>query len=483
MTGDYTVYPDMPETETASEMETVSELKTAGEAKTADESKSVEEAETERIREMSHEYRSDESAEALDKLMEIRWSKTGTRDWEAGDSEEKEPPVLMVVSDTHYISREMHDDGRAFWRMNEEDDGKLNAYSDEILDELIRTAADKKPSALILTGDLTHNGERRNHERLAEKLNSLTEQGIPVLVIPGNHDIRNDNASTYFGDSREPAEYLHSPMEFYEIYRRCGYDAAVSRDPNSLSYVYVLDPEHWVIMLDSAWYEDGMHVDGRIREASFAWLETALRLAKENHIAVIPMAHHNLLSESRMYTQQCVLLNYDRVTALFEKYEIPLYVSGHLHAQRIHKHKKEPGVPEDAYGVTEIVLSSYAITPYQYGILRWDEQEKLHFDTEQTELPFDAAERQRQVIAGQVSRLGVTIPQNMKEEMADFYAQLYAHYCAGDGVEREEIKESRAYALWERFAPNSPYRKQITQMTEDLRYSQKRWSSHTQRKE
>lgn len=42
------------------------------------------------------------------------------------------------------------------------------------------------PELIVVTGDLTHRGRRREHERAAAFLRSL---GRPLLVIPGNHDI------------------------------------------------------------------------------------------------------------------------------------------------------------------------------------------------------------------------------------------------------------------------------------------------------
>ena len=130
-----------------------------------------------------------------------------------------------------------------------------------------------RPSALILTGDLTHNGEKLNHLELAEKLKGLQEKGVTVLVIPGNHDIKNPMAAVYFGGERERAEQLESGEDFYEIYREFGYDEAMARDSASLSYVYALDDTHWVMMLDSCQYEDKNHVGGRIREETLQWME------------------------------------------------------------------------------------------------------------------------------------------------------------------------------------------------------------------
>ncbi len=46
--------------------------------------------------------------------------------------------------------------------------------------------ADRRPSLILATGDLTHRGRPGQHERAAGFLKSL---GPPVLAIPGNHDI------------------------------------------------------------------------------------------------------------------------------------------------------------------------------------------------------------------------------------------------------------------------------------------------------
>ncbi len=259
-----------------------------------------------------------------------------------------EPPTLMLASDLHYMSSTTHDDGKAFWSMVEHDDGKIDQYSEEMLDTLVETAIENHPTALALTGDITLNGERINHELLAKKLQKVQDAGIPVVVIPGNHDIQNKNASTYFGDKREKAEYLESGKDFYDIYHEFGYDQSPNRDEASLSYVYPLDPSHWLLMMDSCIYDDGNHVEGRISDATLGWMETHLRVAKEHGIQVIVLAHHNLLQESRLFTTQCEMENGPEVTALLEKYQVPLYISGHLHVQRIREHVTGPGLEENA---------------------------------------------------------------------------------------------------------------------------------------
>jgi 3',5'-cyclic AMP phosphodiesterase CpdA len=51
---------------------------------------------------------------------------------------------------------------------------------------LERLIARVTPELIAVTGDLTHRGRRREHERAATFLRGL---GKPLLVVPGNHDI------------------------------------------------------------------------------------------------------------------------------------------------------------------------------------------------------------------------------------------------------------------------------------------------------
>lgn len=405
---------------------------------------------------------------------------------EPEEAEPYVPPTIMLASDLHYMSSTTHDEGDAFWKMVEADDGKTSQFSDEMIDALLAEAIATQPSALVLSGDITLNGERENHEGLAEKLRKVQEAGVPVVVIPGNHDINNKNAATYFGKKREKAEYLHSGEEFLEIYHEFGYDQSPNRDPDSLSYVYPVDATHWLLMIDSCQYEDYNHVNGRLKPETLAWLEVHLQVAKEHGIQVLPVAHHNLLSESRLYKTECTLENYDKVIRLLERYEVPLYISGHLHAQRIKKHKAMPGVAEDAYGISEIVLSPYSLPPNQYGELSWTVEGDMVFETKRVDIAaytdtpgVSEAELEvfsKEVIKKQVMKTIQGIPDDLKEQMANLYANLYYDYCAGNRMTWDTVLVTNAYKLWERVSPDSKYVAEMGEMIEDVKDDLHDWN-------
>ncbi len=390
------------------------------------------------------------------------------------------PPTLMLASDLHYISSSTYNNGIAFEYMLENDDGKISQYSDEIVDTLLDEAIQIKPSALLLTGDITLNGELENHLELAKKLRRVKDAGVQVLVIPGNHDINNQNAATYFDSERKETEYLKSGEEFYKIYREFGFDQALCRDEYSLSYLYELDEKHWLLLLDSCQYEDYNHVNGRIRPETLFWIESQLKLAKETGIQVTVAAHHNLLSESRLYTTECTLENHQDVIELLEQYEVPLYISGHLHAQRIKKHFSEPGADPNAYSISEIVLSPYALPPCQYGLLKWNEEDYMTFQIQKApsdNLSEDCSEFLKSTIRDQVKKNIFGVPDDLKEEMASLYAEVYYDYCAGNQISWDEINNTRAYRLWERVVPDGRYMMEMLQMAKDGRDGMQEWSS------
>ena len=72
----------------------------------------------------------------------------------------------------------------------------------------------------------------------------------------------------YKGEERLPAEYT-TPAEFRQIYRAFGYDEAASEDPNSLSYLYELDENTWLLMIDSCQYSPVNKVGGAVSEATY----------------------------------------------------------------------------------------------------------------------------------------------------------------------------------------------------------------------
>lgn len=402
------------------------------------------------------------------------------------------PPVLMLATDLHYYSAELTDGGAAFEKKIAGDDGKTLWYSDEMIDALLEEALLERPSALILAGDITFYGEKENHLRLAEKLQFVQEQGVQILVIPGNHDINSHKAAFYYGEEVVPAETV-SAAEFAGIYAPFGYAQAVSRDENSLSYIYELDDHHWAMMLDTCQYDPVNLVNGRLSPETLEWIRVQLEYARDNDILLLPVGHHNLLKESRLYTFDCTIENHADLTWLLQQYQLPVYISGHLHAQRIKRYQERPGIPSEVQRIYEVVLTPYCIPECRYGVFSWTEAGGIDFQTravsvsqwakrhgvnEENLLQFDALAPlwTKQIIKEQVLETLYSLPEEQKEAMAALYADIYYDYIKGRQMDRSVVERTEAWQLWERMDPDNVYKKEIHKMVEDCKTNHLEWS-------
>lgn len=262
-------------------------------------------------------------------------------------------PAIFVATDPHFISPALTDNGPFFMRMIENGDGKLVHYSDELTDAFMQQVIEAKPSCLILSGDLTFNGAKRSHEDLAVKLRRIDQSGIPVLVLPGNHDLYCYAAAQFSGDGYTLTERITSE-EFAELYHDLGFDLAISRDPYSLSYIAEPLPGVRILMLDT----NTLMLEGAVAQNTFTWLESVLSRAQQDGAKVIAVSHQNLYAHSSLLYQGFMIDNASMLESRYEEYGVAVNLSGHIHMQHI---------IEDM--VPEIATSSLAVSPCQYGVI------------------------------------------------------------------------------------------------------------------
>ena len=390
---------------------------------------------------------------------------------------------LIFASDIHYMSPSLTDYGQAFTELIDNGDGKVVRYMPQIWQAFAEEVIAARPDALVLSGDLTLNGEKVNHQELTANLAVIEAAGIPVLAIPGNHDINNPYATKYFGTSQSFVETV-TPEEFRELYGAYGYDEAVSHAPDSLSYLYILNETTWMLMLDSCIYDPENEVDGEIKAGTMEWIEQCLREAYALGVTVVPVAHHNLQELSRVYVEECVIRNHEELTELLEFYLTPAFFSGHLHVQYVHKHMTGPGMPANMYGITEIVSNSLIIPPCQYGRLTLNADGTMSYHTRNTDISGWAAkhgetnpdlleftafsdEYIRSVISRQTYNEITYLPEDIKEIMVEYYADLYGDYYAGKIINYDERTDEYGYEVWERFRNHTKQFRQIEGMLKD----------------
>lgn len=260
---------------------------------------------------------------------------------------------IFIMSDIHVMSPELLIEKGEAYESYVKDDPKMLEESAEVLNAAIEIVLDKKPDLVLIPGDLTKDGELLSHQLVVSMLERIRTVGIPVIVIPGNHDIDNPKSVYFMGDVTREAESI-LPEQFARLYRDYGYSREETvRDPASLSFTCEPLPGLVLICLDTNRYEENLHVGrgdtvnhnqtaGRIRKATLEWMWEQADLAHSQGKQVIAMQHHNAVEH---YDGQATLQfpyvveNYRDVAEGMIEHGIHLVLTGHQHLHDIAQYR------------------------------------------------------------------------------------------------------------------------------------------------
>jgi predicted MPP superfamily phosphohydrolase len=261
-------------------------------------------------------------------------SKDGTGDYCINSKTVK----IAVLSDLHFMDPSLlKADGTAF-QMYLMQDPKLLAESGAILQEIIHRLLVEKPDLVLISGDLTKDGELVSHKSLIKQLQILSLNHIKVLVIPGNHDINNPDAKLFNGDNTVPVPTITAD-NFKSLYADYGYKTAIAKDPASLSYVSEPFKGLRILAIDDNEYYNNTPVycvvAGNIKDATMQWAKKQLADARAKGKTVIGMMHHGIvehfMGESAIFPDYLVD-NWGARADEFMKAGLKVMFTGHFHA-------------------------------------------------------------------------------------------------------------------------------------------------------
>jgi 3',5'-cyclic AMP phosphodiesterase CpdA len=255
----------------------------------------------------------------------------------------EKPVELAIFSDPHlYDAETLGTEGDAFaaYLAN---DRKMIAESEDILDEALRRILASDASYVLVSGDLTKDGEKLDHELMAEKLALLEQHGKKVFVINGNHDLSNAGALSYSIAGTSSVDTVDQ-AGFTVIYAGYGYDEAVARDADSLSYAVDLDSKYRLIVIDSCIYNNltgesrSQETGGRLSNETLNWVLGQIRSAVTSGRRPIGMLHHGLVSHTAVQPvlfPEYLLEDYETVAARLADAGMGLVFTGHFHSQDV----------------------------------------------------------------------------------------------------------------------------------------------------
>lgn len=273
--------------------------------------------------------------------------------------------TIGVMNDLHYFPRKlMGSDVNAFIeasKLNSTTSYLADALLDNALNEYAIQAKENNLKYVIIPGDLTKNGEYEGHLALAEKLKQFEKDtGVQVLLINGNHDIRNHNAAEFKNGKFESTRYTE-PEEFREIYADLGYDLADAfftppegEKAGGLSYAATLEGGYRLIALDGGCYskeinskgEDKGETRGAYSKALMQWALEQIADAKAKGLTVLGLTHFNLVqhfeNEDNLFTA-FPIENWQEVCESFADAGMHFAFTGHIHLTDVASHTSDNG--------------------------------------------------------------------------------------------------------------------------------------------
>lgn len=269
---------------------------------------------------------------------------------------------IVVLSDPHVMAPSLLVSEGSAWTEYLAGQRKLVDYSKPLFDEMIaRIKDDIQPDLVLITGDLSKDGETVSHEYVVSKLNVLKDAGIKSLVIPGNHDRgSNANAVSYNGSTTTPVPTATNDW-FATTYANYGYGASSDREATTLTYACEPVEGLMLIGVDSG-------TDGTVSATTLDWVCDKAAEAYATGKQVIAMMHHPLFPHFTgvdTFVETATVDNYATVRNRLADAGVKVVFTGHFHTSDIAK-DYNADLSKDIYDVNTGSLISY---PCDYRVV------------------------------------------------------------------------------------------------------------------
>lgn len=289
---------------------------------------------------------------------------------------------IVLLSDIHVMAPSLLvAEGTAFDN-HVATDRKMLRQSAEIFTTMVDSIIKMKPDLVLITGDLTKDGEKVSHEYVVQQLDRMRLEGIPTKVIPGNHDCNNPGAKYYDGDNWEYAPTV-TRDEFAQLYANYGYGNEIEREPASLSYVCEPLPGLVLLALDSNEDEENTlvvygddtnsaKVGGRIKPETLEWACEQLQMARDNGKQVLTMLHHHLVphfDKEESLLQPYLLENAATVQQRLMQAGASVVLTGHFHVQDVSRTYND----QRTDSLTEVSSGALVGYPHPFRMMSFNE--------------------------------------------------------------------------------------------------------------
>lgn len=208
------------------------------------------------------------------------------------------------------------------------------------------------PDLVVVGGDLTAEGYAHEFRQAAQHLQPLTDAGLRVIVIPGNHDSKNVGY-LHFRDTFGAGDVAGKGDSVLQL------SSAPARDPLSVL----------VVAVDSSKPD---LAEGEIGRERYGWIAEQLSAPADLRMFVL---HHHLVSVPGTGRERNIVWDAGDVLALLAAQPVDIILSGHKHVPHVwllngmlivnsgtvSSHRLR-GYTRPSYNVLEITRSSVRVT-------------------------------------------------------------------------------------------------------------------------
>ena len=351
---------------------------------------------------------------------------------------------ICVISDTHYYPLNYVSDCEDY-NTYVGGDPKMLAESGSIIDSALDMIEKDRPDLVLVSGDLTKDGERLGHQNMAKKLQKIEDEtDAEVFVINGNHDIYNYQDSCTFENGKKEQATTTTPAEFKEIYGEFGYNGEygaiyyeppAGRQAGGISYSVTVG-DYVIIGIDSGRYspdaETGMDTNehitaGRIDTSLLPWVENQVKNAIADVKTHIGLMHHGLVphfSKEAELLSEYVVDDWQEAASTLADAGMRYIFTGHMHANDIAEYTSVNG--NKIYDLETGSLAAYGSPVRTVTIQR---EQKM---TDQSTVQFDETFHVKSTSVKSINYNGKTIDDLQAYTMNKLYPErLFNNMAAG----------------------------------------------------
>ncbi len=239
------------------------------------------------------------------------------------------------LTDLHYYANEVIGSSGAKYKLKCELDQKCMNESGAIIDSAFKTVSEDKDTDIVLiSGDLTFDGEKQSHDALVEKLKKLKDNGKRVFITFATHDFYM-HARKYTDEEGETELPKYTRDELRQLYNDFGYSEAIAEHVNSYSYCVQLSKDVRLLALnDDGDFDEFCGYYNDLLE----WIKEQVEDAKKAGCEIFAMTHHPVIEPSPIYpliSHKAMLGGYEFTTPYLADLGIRYIFTGHTHVHDI----------------------------------------------------------------------------------------------------------------------------------------------------